>query len=363
MFYHFLYPLHEYVSFFNVFRYITFRAAYAAATALIISLILGPYVLRKLRALKVGQVVREDGPAAHKSKAGTPTMGGILILASVLTASLLWADLANRYIQLVLVSTLWLGFVGFVDDYFLISRGKRNGLQGRYKLFAQVALGLFIGITLYLAPQDPTFGTSLNIPFLKNAYVRADLGWFYIPFVVIVIVGASNAVNLSDGLDGLAIGLVTFVAVALAVVSYVSGHFKFSQYLNILFLRGSSELAVFCAALTGAALGFLWLNCHPAEMFMGDTGALALGGALGTVAVLIKRELLLAIVGALFVAEALSVIIQVLSFKLRKKRVFRMAPLHHHFEMAGWAEPKVVVRFWIIGALLALVSISTLKLQ
>jgi phospho-N-acetylmuramoyl-pentapeptide-transferase len=363
VFYHFLYPLSEYVGLFNVFRYITFRSAYAAATALIVSLLLGPYVLRRLRELNVGQVVRDDGPASHKAKAGTPTMGGILILASILTASLLWADLTNRYIQLVLVSTVWLGLIGFVDDYFLTSRGKRNGLQGRYKLFAQIALGLFIGIILYLAPQHPTFGTSLNIPFLKHAYLRADLGWFYIPFAVMVIVGASNAVNLSDGLDGLAIGLVIFVAATLAVVSYISGHFKFSEYLNILFLRGSGELAVFCAAITGAALGFLWLNCHPAELFMGDTGALALGGALGTVAVLIKRELLLAIIGALFVVEALSVIIQVLSYRLRKKRVFRMAPLHHHFEMAGWAEPKVVVRFWIVGALLALVSISTLKLQ
>jgi len=363
LFYHFLYPLHSYVGLFNVFKYITFRSAYAAATALLISLILGPYVLRKLGELELRQVVRDDGPSTHGVKSGTPTMGGLLILTSILVASLLWADLGNRYIQLVIVSTLWLGWLGFTDDYLKTVSARKNGLRGRYKILAQLALGLYVGFTIYLAPEHPVYGTSLNVPFLKSAYMNIDLGWLYIPFAAIVIVGASNAVNLSDGLDGLAIGLVSFVAITMAVVSYVSGHYKFSDYLNILFLKDSGELAVFCAAVVGAALGFLWFNCHPAEVFMGDTGALALGGALGTVAVLIKRELLLAIVGALFVAEALSVIIQVVSFKLRKKRVFRMAPLHHHFEMRGWAEPKVVVRFWILGMLLALVSISTLKLQ
>lgn len=362
MFYHLLYPLHGHIPIFNVFRYITFRSAYAMATALLIALVLGPAVIRRLRALKIGQQVRDDGPQTHLPKAGTPTMGGVLIVIALTVATLLWGNLANRAVWTALLSTLWMGGVGFLDDYLRVVKGYRKGLLGRYKLAGQIVLGIAVFCVVFFYPArsilDPA---QTNVPFLKRTVV--DFGWLYLPFVILVVTGASNAVNLADGLDGLAAGMTVFAAVALGGMCYLTGHAKFSSYLNIPFIQGAGELTVFCSAVIGATLGFLWWNCHPADVFMGDTGSLSLGAALGTVAVLIKREFLLAIVGAVFVAEALSVMAQVLSFKLWGKRVLRMAPLHHHFELMGWKEPRVVVRFWIAAALAALISLSTLKLQ
>jgi len=361
VFYHLLYPLSEYISVFNVFRYITFRAAYAAVTALLLSLILGPRLIRWLRTIKMRQTIREDGPNTHFTKEGTPTMGGVLILLAVVIPTLLWADLTNRYVWIVLLATVWLGLLGFLDDYLRIVKKHPKGVRGRYKLLAQITLGLVIGLILYFYPTQQEMAGWTNVPFLKNVILY--FGPFYVLFVIVVITGSSNAVNLSDGLDGLAIGMVAFVALAFGVISYVTGHVKFAEYLNIYYIEGSGELSVYCGAVMGAALGFLWFNCHPADVFMGDTGALALGGALGTIAVLIKRELLLVIVGGLFVVEALSVMMQVVSFKMRGRRIFRMAPLHHHFELMGWPESRVVVRFWIVAALLAVITITTLKLQ
>jgi phospho-N-acetylmuramoyl-pentapeptide-transferase len=341
--YHLLYPLSDYFGGFNVFRYITFRSAYAAVTALVLSFVFGPWLIRRLRAWRVGQQVRREGPRTHLTKEGTPTMGGLLILAAIAIPTLLWADLANLQIQLVLLVTLLMGGLGFLDDYLHVVRRQPKGLLGRYKLLVQFGVGLLV------------------VPFLKDTLI--SLGLLYAPFVALVITGASNAVNFSDGLDGLAIGMVVPAASAFGALAYVSGHAVFSNYLNIPFLHGAGELTVFCSAFVGAGLGFLWFNAHPAEVFMGDTGSLALGGALGAVAVLIKRELLLVIVGGLFVAEVMSVIIQVLVFKATGRRVFRMAPLHHHFELGNWPESKVVIRFWIVSILLALVTLSTLKLQ
>lgn len=361
MLYWLLFPLHDQISAFNVFRYITFRAAYAGVTALLVSFLLGPPLVRWLRQFNVRQIIRRDGPMTHFTKEGTPTMGGILILAAVVVPTLLWGNLGNRYVIVTLVSTVWLGLIGFIDDWLHVVRGAPKGLLGRYKLTAQFALGLAVGFYLYQCPVQPAAATATSVPFLKNASI--DFGVFYIPFVALVITGSSNAVNFSDGLDGLAAGMMAIAAVAFSGLAYLSGHARFSEYLNILYLPGAGELTVFCTALAGAALGFLWFNTHPASVFMGDTGSLALGGALGTVAVLLKREFLLVVIGGLFVLEVLSVIIQVVSFKLRHKRVFRMAPIHHHFELTGWPEPKVVVRFWIVAALLALLSLSTLKLQ
>jgi phospho-N-acetylmuramoyl-pentapeptide-transferase len=288
-------------------------------------------------------------------------MGGLLILASALIPTLLWANLANRQVQLVLIATVWMAGIGFLDDYFKIVKKLRNGLAGRYKLAGQFALGLLVGCTLFFFPEQPELATRTTVPFLK--LVNPDLGLLFIPFVAIVIAGFSNAVNLADGLDGLAIGLCSLAFLAFAALSYVSGNSVFAEYLNIPFVRGSGELTVFCMAMVGAALGFLWYNTHPAEMFMGDTGSLALGGALGTVAVLVKKEFLLVLIGGVLVAEALSVMIQVGSYRWLGKRVFRMAPLHHHFELLGWPETKIVVRFWIVAALLVMLSLSTIKLQ
>jgi phospho-N-acetylmuramoyl-pentapeptide-transferase len=362
VFYHFLYPLHHLFPAFNVFRYITFRSAYALATALLIAFLLGPPVIRRLRALKIGQQVRDDGPQSHLPKAGTPTMGGVLIVIAIAVSTLLWGNLSTPSVLVALGSTIWMGAVGFLDDYLRVVKRYRKGLLGRYKLAGQILLGLGVFMVVFFFPArsilDPA---ETNVPFLKRTVV--DFGWFYLPFVILVITGASNAVNLADGLDGLAAGMTSFAAVALGGMCYVTGHIKFSSYLQIPYIQGAGELTVFCAAVIGATLGFLWWNCHPADVFMGDTGSLSLGAALGTVAVLIKREFLLAIVGAVFVAEALSVMVQVLSFKLWGKRVLRMAPLHHHFELLGWKEPRVVVRFWLAAALAALVSLSTLKLQ
>jgi len=363
MFYEYIYPLHQLpgLSALNVFRYITFRSAYAAITALLVCYVIGPSLIDWLRRGKLGQRVRAEGPQSHLSKEGTPTMGGLLILTAIVVPCLLWGNLHSRSLWLALLATVWLGAIGFLDDYLRVVKGYPKGLLGRYKLAGQIVLGLAVGLTLLWLPEPGLPATTTHVPFLKFRFV--DFGLLFVPFVVLVITGSSNAVNLTDGLDGLASGLVAIAALTFAGLCYLSGHAKFSAYLNISFLAYSGELTVFCAAVLGASLGFLWYNCHPADIFMGDTGSLALGGALGTVAVLIKREFWLLLVGGVFVAEALSVMIQVASFKLWGRRVFRMSPLHHHFELKGWAESRVVLRFYIVGALLALLSLSTLKLQ
>jgi phospho-N-acetylmuramoyl-pentapeptide-transferase len=360
MLYLLLYHLREIFSPFNLFRYITFRAAYGAVTALLLSFLLGPILIRKLREWKTGSHIREDLPHNHVSKKGTPSMGGVLIVFVLLIPTLLWADITNPYILLILFSTLWLASTGFLDDYLKLRRGK--GMKMKWKLLAQILLGLGIGISLVVFPLREGFETRTHFLFLKSIFV--NLGWLYVPYVVIVIVGAANAVNLADGLDGLAIGLVGVAGLAFAVLSYVAGHAKLSEYLNLVFLPGSGELTVFTLTLVGASLGFLWFNSHPAEIIMGDTGSLALGGALGTVAVLIKQEILLLIIGGVFVMEALSVIMQVFYFKTTGgRRLFQMAPLHHHFELKGWGESKIVVRFWILAILFSLIGISTLKIR
>jgi phospho-N-acetylmuramoyl-pentapeptide-transferase len=356
-----LYPLHDRFAVFNVFRYITFRSAYAMVTALLLSFVLGPWLIQTLQRMQGKVAVREDTPEAHQKKVGTPSMGGILILISCVIPTLLWANLANRQVLLALLATIWMAAIGFLDDYLKIVKKSRHGLIGRYKIAGQVALGLIIAGALYFFPEQPEIATRTSVPFLKN--VNLDFGIVFIPFVVAVVAGASNAVNLADGLDGLAIGLCSLAFLAFAGLAYVSGNRVFAEYLNIPFVRGSGELTVFCMAMVGAALGFLWYNTHPAQMFMGDTGSLALGGALGAIAVLVKKEFLLVVIGGVLVAEALSVMIQVGSYRWLGKRVFRMAPLHHHFELLGWAETKIVVRFWIVAALLVMLSLSTIKLQ
>lgn len=361
MLYHLLYPLHEYFSVFNVFRYITFRAAYATVTALLICFVIGPWFIRFLQRRKLYAGVREDTPESHVAKKETPTMGGLLILAAIFIPTLLWCNLSNRYIQVALITTLWMGLIGFLDDYLGVVKRRPKGLVGRYKLAGQITFGLALGMFLYFNPLLEDAGTLTAIPFMKGLFI--NFGPFYIILVMLVLTATSNAVNLTDGVDGLAIGLGAFCFFAFAGLAYLSGHRVFSEYLNMLYLDGSGELSIYCMAVVGASLGFLWYNSHPAQVFMGDTGSLALGGALGAVAVLLKRELLLIVIGGVFVAEALSVIIQVASFKIRKKRVFRMSPLHHHFELLGWSESKIVVRFWIVATLLILLSLSTLKLQ
>ncbi len=363
MFYEWIYPLHHIhgLSFLNVFRYITFRTAYAAVTSLLLCYLLGPVMIAWLRRVKLGQKIRAEGPQAHLSKAGTPTMGGLLIVAAIVLPTLLWGNFHSRPMWLAVLATVWLGGLGFLDDWLRVVKGAPKGLLGRYKLVGQVLLGLIVGLVLVHWPEPGLPATTTHIPFLKFRYL--DFGLLFVPFVILVITASSNAVNLTDGLDGLATGLVAVAALAFAGMCYVSGHARISAYLNITTLPYSGELAVFCAAVLGAALGFLWYNCHPADVFMGDTGSLALGGALGVVAVLIKREFWLVLVGGVFVAEALSVMIQVVSFRLWGRRVFRMAPLHHHFELLGWAESRVVLRFYIVGVLLALLSLSTFKLQ
>lgn len=359
MLYHLLYPLHATFSALNVFRYITFRTIYASLTAFLICFLLGPWVIRKLSYLQVGQYIRDDGPQSHHDKAGTPTMGGVLIILSVSMATLLWADLTNVYIWIVMLVLLGFGLVGFVDDYLMQVKKRSKGLTGRGKIILQVMLALITSILVVLCED---FTTQVTVPFFKQ--VRPDLDWWYVPFAVFVIVGASNAVNLTDGLDGLAIGPVIIAAGTYMIFAYISGHVKIAEYLQISYVSRSGELAVFCGALAGAGLGFLWFNAYPAQIFMGDVGSLALGGSLGVVSVITKQEFLLALVGGLFVIEALSVIFQVSFFKMTKgKRIFRMAPLHHHFELKGWPEPKVIVRFWIIAIALALISMSTLKLR
>jgi phospho-N-acetylmuramoyl-pentapeptide-transferase len=363
MLYYLFYPLHEAISFFNLFRYITFRSAMAALTAFLISLILGPLCIRKLRELKVGEKIGKGDSARlddlHRNKKDTPTMGGILILTAIISATLLWADIFNRYVLIALLSTVWLGITGFIDDYLKQIKKKPGGLTAVAKLTSQIVLGLILGTMMVFL--DPQHSIQLDLPFLKD--IAFNLDGLYIIFVIIVIAGSSNAVNLTDGLDGLAIGIVVMVAIAFSILSYVSGNIKFSNYLLIPYIRGSGELTVFCASILGAGLGFLWFNCYPASIFMGDVGSLALGGAIGTVALLIKKELLLVIVGGIFVLEAISVILQVGSFKLTKKRIFKIAPLHHHFQFLNWPENKVIVRFWIIASLLALLTLVTLKIR
>lgn len=361
MLYYLLLPLKDFVSGFNLFRYITFRAAWAAITALMISLFVGPYIIRKLQQYQIGEEIRADGPETHQKKAGTPTMGGLIILAALIIPTLLWARIENIYIQIVLFSTLWMGIVGFVDDYLKAVKKMPKGLVARYKFLGQLSLGLIVGAILYFAPQFSEINTLSTVPFFKNYEI--DFGLFYIPMVIFVITATSNSVNLTDGLDGLAIGLVGISALAWAGIAYVSGRTDFSDYLNIIYLPGAGELTVYCAALVGASLGFLWYNSFPAKVFMGDTGSLALGSALGTLAILLRKELFLPIIGGIFVAETLSVIIQITYYKYTKKRFFRMAPIHHHFELKGWEEPRVVVRFWILAILLALFSLSTFKIR
>ena len=359
MLYHLLYSLHTTHTVFNVFRYITFRTLLAALTALTISFVLGPALIRRLSANHIGQAVRPDGPARHQVKAGTPTMGGTLILFSLILATLLLADLTNPYVWLVLLVTVGFGAIGFVDDHRKLRHGNSAGLSPRRKLLAQSSLAVAASLILFVIPE---FQPTVAMPFFKN--VQADLGWAYLPFATLVLVGASNAVNLTDGLDGLAIGPVMIAAGTYTVFAYVTGHVKLAEYLQIPYVAGAGELAVFCGALAAAGLGFLWFNAYPAQMFMGDVGSLPLGAALAMVALITKHELVLVLVGAVFVAEALSVITQVAYFKWTGgKRIFRMAPIHHHYELKGWPEPQIIVRFWIISIICALLALSTLKLR
>jgi phospho-N-acetylmuramoyl-pentapeptide-transferase len=356
-------PFHDQISFLRPLQAVTFRTAGASLTALVLSLLLGPWFIRRLRAFQVGQVVRSDGPATHKPKAGTPTMGGLLILTGVFVPTLLWADLTNPYIWIAMLSTAAFGAIGFLDDYLKVKRHSHHGLFARYKLGLQFVVAIAVGISVLLLAQrePPLYNTRLIFPIFKQ--LVPDLGVLYVPFAVCVLVAESNAVNLTDGLDGLAISLVAIAAAAFTALTYVTGHRVLADYLNLVHFEPTAELTIFCGALVGSSLGFLWWNAHPAEVFMGDVGSLALGGALGTVAILIKQELLLPVVGGVFVLEALSVLIQVVSFRLTGKRVFRMAPLHHHFELIGWQEPKVIARFQLIAIIFALFSLTTLKLR
>ena len=359
MFYHFLYPLADQISVLNIFRYITFRTIYAAITAFIICFILGPWVIQKLQKLQIGQYVRDDGPQTHLCKTGTPTMGGLLIVFSIVITMLLWGNFSNPFTWILLIILIGFAAIGFIDDYRKVTKKNSKGLSAKQKLFLQSIIGLGVGIFLCMLPE---FDTKVTIPFFKT--VLPDLRWGYAVFAMLVIVGSANAVNLTDGLDGLATGPIVISAIAYMVLAYVAGHVAFAAYLQIPYVPNSGEVAVFCGALAGAGLGFLWFNAYPAQIFMGDVGSLSMGAAIGTMAVLTKQELLLVIIGGLFVVEALSVICQVYYFKATKgKRIFKMAPLHHHFELSGWAEPKVIVRFWIIAIILAVVALSTLKLR
>jgi phospho-N-acetylmuramoyl-pentapeptide-transferase len=361
MLYYVLLSLVPQFSVLNVVRYITFRTAAASITALAISLVLGPWLIRKLRDFQIGQVIRQEGPQSHHAKSGTPTMGGLLILAGTLVPTLLWADLTNVYISIAVLATTAFGSIGFLDDYLKITRRSSGGLRARHKMGLQVIAGIAVGLSLMWLASVNLYNTRLIFPFFKQ--LIPDLSWFYVPFAAFVLVAASNAVNLTDGLDGLAISTVAVAAAAFTALAYVTGHAIFASYLLLVHFSPAGELTIFCGALVGASLGFLWYNAHPAEIFMGDVGSLALGGALGTVAILIKQELLLVFVGGIWVLEALSVIIQVASFKMTGKRVFRMAPLHHHFELIGWEEPKVITRFLIVAIVFALFSLATLKLR
>ncbi|MDR2447741.1 MAG: phospho-N-acetylmuramoyl-pentapeptide-transferase [Treponema sp.] len=359
MFLEFLYPLVKYFTPFNVFQYLSFRAAYAALTTLLICYIAGPRIIEALRRLKVGQTIRSDGPETHLKKAGTPTMGGVLIIFSMIISTLLWQDLKNPHIWIITGSFAALGFIGFLDDYLKVTKHNSDGLSARAKLAGQFAVAITVTLILYFSRNEET--TLLYLPFFKNPV--CDLGALWIPFAVLLIVGESNAVNLTDGLDGLAAGLLLLMFIALALLSYLSGRADYSAYLGIPFIQGAGDVTVFCLAAVGACVGFLWFNAHPAEVFMGDVGALSLGGVIAVISLLIKKEMLALIIGGVFILEAASVILQVLSCKIRKKRVFLMAPIHHHFEKSGWDETKVVIRFWILGGLFAIIALSTLKIQ
>ena len=363
----FLYQLKSVFFGFNVFRYITVKAALAAVTALLFSLLVGPKIIRMLQRHQLCEEIRTDGPESHLSKKGTPTMGGLIIVASIAVAVLLWANMINYYVILISIATLVMALIGFIDDYLKSVKKMKRGLVSRYKLIGQISLGLFIGAMIYFHPFFEGLHSNTSVPFFKN--LEIDFGIFYIIFVTFVMTGTSNAVNLTDGLDGLAAGLTGIAFLAFAGMAYVTGNVNFSDYLNIIYLPGSEELTVFCMAVVGAAIGFLWYNTYPAQVFMGDTGSLALGSALGTAAILIKKELLLVIIGGVFMFEVISVILQTTYFKYTRRvrgegrRIFRMAPVHHHFELQGWHESKVVVRFWIIGILLALLTLTTFKTQ
>ncbi len=361
---------------FPLFRYVTFRTAFAGITALFLSIVLGPWLIDKLRELQIGQHIREEGPQSHQKKAGTPTMGGVLILASIVIPTLLWTNLHNPYVWVTLFGLLSFGAIGFWDDYSKVRHGRNLGLTGKKKFLLQVLGALMVGLFLLALHRMGLYSTSMNVPFVKqlkpdmliDTWLRNPFTYplafvFFFGFLVLVIVGSSNAVNLTDGLDGLATGLMIIAAGAMTVLTYVSGHAQFAAYLDLVRLPGASELTVFCGAMTGAALGFLWYNAHPAEIFMGDVGSLSLGGGMATVAVLIKQEILLLFIGGVFVLEALSVMLQVGSYKLRRKRIFKMAPLHHHFEALGWQESKIIVRFWIAGLVMSLFALTTLKLR
>jgi phospho-N-acetylmuramoyl-pentapeptide-transferase len=355
----FIYPLVKYFTPLNVFQYLTFRGAYAALTTLLVCFMFGPGIIESLRRLKIGQAVREDGPATHLAKDGTPTMGGVFIVLAVLVSMFLWQDLNNRFVWLTLGAFTGFALIGFLDDYLKVTRHNSDGLPARGKLAGQFVVALAVVLYLYYSGGEEI--TWLYIPFFKNPVV--DLGVLWIPFGVLLIMGESNAVNFSDGLDGLLAGLLILVFITLTILSYLSGRADYSSYLGIPYITGAGELTVLCLAVVGALIGFLWFNAHPAEVFMGDVGSLSLGGVVAVISLIIKKEILILVIGGVFVLEIASVIIQVVSFKLRKKRVFKMAPLHHHFELTGWAETKVVIRFWILGGLFAIIALSTLKIQ
>ena len=368
--------LYNYYTPFRVFQYSTFRTGMASLTAMLISLLLGPWLIRRLREFQIGQHIREEGPKSHQKKAGTPTMGGVLIVIAIIVPTLLWSNLAEPSVWVAVIGMVSFGFVGFLDDYLKVRRKQNLGLTGKAKLGLQFLASLLIGIALLSMHARSLYSTNINVPFFKNykpdllvnAWLHNPLTYplaflFFFAFLILVLVGASNAVNLTDGLDGLAIGLMIIASLAMTALSFLSGHAEFARYLELSRTPGASELTIFCGAMTGASLGFLWFNAHPAEIFMGDVGSLALGGGLGAVAVLLKQEILLLFIGGVYVIEAISVILQVGSFKLRGKRIFKMAPLHHHFEQLGWHESKVIIRFWIAGIVMALFALTTLKLR
>ncbi len=361
MLYEILVPLSEYWFPFNVFRYLTFRTAMSATSALLLTLALGPWIIGKLRQFQIAEQIRSEGPASHAIKSGTPTMGGILIVTAIVGSTLLWADLHNVFVWVAVAAIVGFAALGFLDDYLGVVHKRRRGLSAKSKFAGQVALSALLGWTLWTLANAGSFTTQLSVPFFKE--VSPDLGPFYIPFAVLVLVAASNSVNLTDGLDGLATGCVMVAAVTYTAFAYLAGHAIIADYLGLLFVHDIAEVTVFAGAIVGACLGFLWYNCFPATVFMGDTGSLALGGAVGIIALLIKQEIVLLLVGGVFCIEALSVILQVASFRMTGKRIFRMAPIHHHFELAGWSEPKVIVRFWILAMLFSLLSLATLKLR
>ena len=377
MLYHLMTSLAEYWGVLRVFNYITFRSAGAAVSAILVAFIVGPAVIRRLRALRVRQGIREGTPDTHAGKGRTPTMGGIIILIAAIIPTLLWVRLTNRYVWIALFVMTWMGGIGFLDDYLKLKQkreGKKNeGLVERYKLVGQVSLGIILGLYLWHFPLSTLPGTSTTLPFYKYVLIEPKWAWLFVPWVAFILTGSSNAVNLTDGLDGLAAGLIAIAAATFAIFAYIFGRIDTSQHLLVFYLRGAGELTVFCSALFGATIGFLWYNAHPAEVFMGDTGSLALGGALGSVAILLKSEFLLLLIGGVFAVETMSVIVQRLTFKYRRRRygveyaqqhrVFKRAPIHHHFELSGWPETKVVVRFWILGVFCAFIALSTLKLR